>query len=89
MSAQVTGSAPYRHSCLRYGPEMGREAVDSPSSGSVQQLPDLYTIVRNRTAMTANRLRVGVIGAGVGVLHLSGYAQNPEVEIAALAGLDD
>jgi predicted dehydrogenase len=39
--------------------------------------------------MTAPRLRVGVIGAGVGVLHLRGYARNPDTEIVALAGLDD
>jgi predicted dehydrogenase len=39
--------------------------------------------------MTISRLRVGVIGAGVGVLHLNGYAANPDVEIVAIAGLDD
>lgn len=39
--------------------------------------------------MTAPRLRVGVIGAGIGALHLKGYAHNPDVEIVALAGLDD
>lgn len=39
--------------------------------------------------MSKQRLRVGVIGAGVGALHLAAYAQIPEVEIVALAGLDD
>jgi predicted dehydrogenase len=37
----------------------------------------------------ASRLRVGVIGAGMGAYHLKGYAQIPEVEVRALAGLDD
>jgi predicted dehydrogenase len=39
--------------------------------------------------MSQERLRVGVIGAGVGALHLAAYAQIPRVEIVALAGLDD
>lgn len=39
--------------------------------------------------MSTERLRVGVIGAGVGALHLAAYNQIPEVEIVALAGLDD
>jgi predicted dehydrogenase len=39
--------------------------------------------------MSNQRLRIGVIGAGVGALHLAGYAQIPEVEIVGLAGLDD
>ncbi|GAB4431658.1 MAG: Gfo/Idh/MocA family oxidoreductase [Chloroflexi bacterium OHK40] len=39
--------------------------------------------------MTTPRLRVGVIGAGIGAMHLKGYAHNPDVEIVALAGLDD
>lgn len=39
--------------------------------------------------MSQPRLRVGVIGAGVGALHLSAYAQLPQVDIVALAGLDD
>jgi predicted dehydrogenase len=30
-----------------------------------------------------------VIGAGVGALHLQGYARNPDVVIGAIAGLDD
>src|ERR1041384_6702132 len=41
------------------------------------------------TSMSSQRLRVGVIGAGVGALHLAAYTQIPQVEIAALAGLDD
>jgi predicted dehydrogenase len=39
--------------------------------------------------MSLQRLRVGVIGAGIGAYHLKGYADIPEVERAALAGLDD
>jgi predicted dehydrogenase len=39
--------------------------------------------------MSEQRLRVGVIGAGVGALHLAAYAQLPEVSVVALAGLDD
>ena len=39
--------------------------------------------------MHEGRLRVGVIGAGVGALHLAAYVQLPRVEIVALAGLDD
>ncbi len=39
--------------------------------------------------MENNRLRVGVIGAGIGELHLAAYRKLPRVEIAALAGLDD
>ena len=39
--------------------------------------------------MSQPRLRVGVIGAGVGALHLAAYAQIPQVEIVALAELDD
>jgi predicted dehydrogenase len=39
--------------------------------------------------MSQPRLRIGVIGAGVGALHLAAYAQLPQVEIVALAGLDD
>src|SRR5262245_40238792 len=39
--------------------------------------------------MNGGRLRIGVIGAGVGALHLAAYAELPRVEIVALAGLDD
>jgi predicted dehydrogenase len=39
--------------------------------------------------MAGDRLRVGVIGAGVGALHLAAFARIPEVEVIALAGLDD
>jgi predicted dehydrogenase len=39
--------------------------------------------------MKETRLRVGVIGAGVGAAHLAAYSQLPRVEIRALAGLDD
>jgi predicted dehydrogenase len=39
--------------------------------------------------MSEGRLRVGVIGAGIGALHLAAYTQLPRVEVVALAGLDD
>ena len=39
--------------------------------------------------MTQERIRVGVIGAGVGALHLAAYTEMPRVEMIALAGLDD
>lgn len=39
--------------------------------------------------MDGGRLRVGVIGAGVGAAHLAAYTQLPRVEVVALAGLDD
>ena len=39
--------------------------------------------------MPERKLHVGVIGAGVGTLHLAAYKELPRVEIAALAGLDD
>lgn len=35
------------------------------------------------------KLRVGIIGAGVGRAHAEGYAALPRVELAAIAGLDD
>ncbi len=34
-------------------------------------------------------VNVGVIGCGVGVLHLQGLAQDPRVNIVAIAGLDE
>lgn len=39
--------------------------------------------------MSETKLRVGVIGAGVGRAHAEGYAAHPRVELAAIAGLDD
>lgn len=39
--------------------------------------------------MSEQRLRVGVIGAGIGAIHLMGYVARPDVEVVALAGLDD
>jgi predicted dehydrogenase len=39
--------------------------------------------------MTSEKLRVGIIGAGVGRAHAEGYAASPRVEIAGIAGLDD
>src|SRR4051794_8338530 len=46
-------------------------------------------LVKGTISMSNQRLRVGVIGAGIGAIHLAAYAQLPEVEIVALAGLDD
>jgi predicted dehydrogenase len=39
--------------------------------------------------MTEKKLRVGVIGAGVGAAHVEGYSALPNVEVLAIAGLDD
>ena len=40
--------------------------------------------------MAENRkLRIGVIGCGVGFLHLEGLTPNPRVEVVAIAGLDE
>jgi len=36
-----------------------------------------------------DKLKIGVIGCGVGRFHLAGYSKLPNVEIAALAGLDE
>jgi predicted dehydrogenase len=36
----------------------------------------------------SDRLRVGVIGCGVGLFHLEGYAAEPRAKVVALAGLD-
>lgn len=38
---------------------------------------------------TPKKLRVGIIGAGVGRAHAEGYAALPSVELYAIAGLDD
>ena len=34
------------------------------------------------------KLRVGIIGCGIGVFHLEGYEKEPRAEVVALAGLD-
>ncbi len=44
---------------------------------------------KESSPMSSQKLRVGVIGAGIGAFHLAAYARLPQVEIAALAGLDD
>src|SRR5512142_1247195 len=36
-----------------------------------------------------DKVRVGVIGCGVGRAHVSAYSKMPNVEVAALAGLDE
>jgi predicted dehydrogenase len=36
----------------------------------------------------SNKLRIGIIGCGVGILHLQGFAENPRAEVVAIAGLD-
>ena len=35
------------------------------------------------------KLRIGIIGCGVGFLHLEGLTPNPRVEVVAIAGLDE
>lgn len=35
------------------------------------------------------KLKVGIIGCGVGMLHLQGFAVNPRAEVVAIAGLDE
>ncbi|HEY3396788.1 MAG TPA: Gfo/Idh/MocA family oxidoreductase [Armatimonadota bacterium] len=37
----------------------------------------------------AKRLRVGVIGAGIGEYHLAGYESHPQAEVVALCDLDE
>ncbi len=49
-------------------------------------IPFFSSIVRG--IMTEKKLRVGVIGAGVGRAHAEGYKGNPRVELVAIAGLD-
>ena len=39
--------------------------------------------------MEQQRLGVGVIGAGIGSVHLEAYRKQPRVDVLALAGLDD
>jgi predicted dehydrogenase len=34
-------------------------------------------------------VRIGIIGCGVGILHLEGFADDPRVQVVAIAGLDD
>lgn len=35
------------------------------------------------------KLNIGIIGCGVGILHLEGFADDPRANIVAIAGLDD
>src|SRR5437868_13170529 len=44
---------------------------------------------RSDLSMSEKRLGVGVIGAGIGSIHLGAYAQVPRAEVLALAGLND
>lgn len=41
------------------------------------------------TLSDSRKVRVGIIGCGVGQLHLEGFAQDPRVEVVAIAGLDE
>ena len=34
------------------------------------------------------KLKIGIIGCGVGILHLQGFAENPRADVVAIAGLD-
>ena len=38
---------------------------------------------------SSEKIRVGVIGCGVGQLHLEGFAADPRFEVVAIAGLDE
>ncbi len=44
---------------------------------------------RGSEVTDSRRLRVGVIGCGVGLLHLQGFALDPRVQVLAIAGLDE
>src|SRR5215210_5685193 len=37
----------------------------------------------------SRRLKVGIIGCGVGFLHLQGFAEIPRAEVVAIAGLEE
>jgi predicted dehydrogenase len=37
----------------------------------------------------SRKLKIGVIGCGVGFLHLQGFAENPRAQVVAIAGLDE
>ena len=37
----------------------------------------------------SRKLKVGIIGCGVGFLHLQGFAENPRAQVVAIAGLDE
>ena len=37
----------------------------------------------------SRKLKVGIIGCGVGFLHLQGFAEIPRVQVVAIAGLDE
>ena len=42
-----------------------------------------------QAASVHGKLDIGVIGCGVGGLHLEGLATNPRVDVVAVAGLDE
>src|SRR5215210_8532309 len=37
----------------------------------------------------SRKLKIGIIGCGVGFLHLQGFAEIPRAEVVAIAGLDE
>jgi predicted dehydrogenase len=41
------------------------------------------------TVTDSRRLKVGIIGCGVGFLHLQGFAEIPRAEVVAIAGLEE
>jgi predicted dehydrogenase len=44
----------------------------------------------NEVNVTGSRkLKIGIIGCGVGFLHLQGFAENPRADVVAIAGLDE
>lgn len=38
--------------------------------------------------MAGDKVRIGIIGCGIGIFHLEGFAKEPRAEVLALAGLD-
>lgn len=48
-----------------------------------------HTDVKGSHLSDTRKIRVGIIGCGVGQLHLEGFAQDPRVEVVAIAGLDE
>lgn len=38
--------------------------------------------------MGSDKVRIGIIGCGIGIFHLEGFAKEPRAEVLALAGLD-
>jgi hypothetical protein len=53
-----------------------------------------HALVRSRVlsgvkVTDSRKLKVGIIGCGVGFLHLQGFAEIPRADVVAIAGLDE